>query len=190
MKFRFTYALTIALGLSACTSQESLKTGTSLEVQPQREALVRESVKFKTFTRKEVRALSQSGDGIGLRFTIARKKYDCDRGFGLCLVTHASMEARSIDQYDALEQENIAQYVPLQGLKEGLPYFNLLLSSYPEGTFTDEELTLRIDEDIILPSNGHDTLGRSYKIRAGEYKLNRHLDEFGGYTIRLSPCIE
>ena len=179
MKFRFTYALTIALGLSACTSQESLKTGTSLEVQPQREALVRESIKFKTFTRNEVRALSQSGDGIGVTFLIARKKYRCKDGFGLCLVTHASMEARSIDQYDAL-----------QGLKEGLPYFNLLLSSYPEGTFTDEELTLRIDEDIILPSNGHDTLGRSYKIRAGEYKLNRHLDEFGGYTIRLSPCIE
>ena len=97
MELRFIHALTIALGLSACASQESLKTGQSLEVQPQREALVRESIKFKTFTRKEVRALSQSGDGIGLTFLIARKKYDCKGGFGLCLVTHASMEARSIN---------------------------------------------------------------------------------------------
>lgn len=190
MELRFIHALTIALGLSACASQESLKTGKSLEVQPQREALVRESIKFKTFTRKEVRALSQSGDGIGLTFLIARKKYDCNGGFGLCLVTHTTMEARSINQYDALEQEDSAQYVPLQGLKEDHPSFSLLLSSYPAKSFTDEELTLRIDEDIILPSNGHDTLGRSYKIKAGEYNLNRHLGEFGGYTIRLYPCIE
>ena len=182
------FILTLSFGACAKQSKQVLLEEESSDLS--REEFMKSSLQFETYTRDQLRALN--GDGIGITFTFARPKYDCLKGFGLCISkTRLLPEGDGADEPmmlpSASEEEQVL-YAPLN-LRGSNPSLDLFLKEKPSTFFTEEDLLLEIDEDIVFPSKGS-PLGKSYKIKAGKYKFDPSLGHSGGYSIPFTPCVD
>ncbi len=108
-----------------------------------------------------------------------RKKKNCD-GWGLCKAKWFPDVNESVQVPDPTEGgASILESDP----SNGKYYFDILLADYPPATIPVSELTLIVDEDILLGQSP--VLGNDLIIKEGDYEYDSSLRTYGGYRIYL-----
>lgn len=117
-----------------------------------------------------------------------RAKKNC-RGAGLCNATWfpelRTIAAPGTGNNGGGRPDLMHHAVPVKFDKEKRTYYIDILANHPMKSPMAAELeTLPIDEDIVLSTK--EVLGLDLVMKAGVYKFDPRLDEFGGFRINLN----
>ncbi len=124
---------------------------------------------------------------IGIKVRIAKKKYDCLKGFGLCdfkPIEVPKLQMKMIKKMKIEEKTDENVYVSyLEKDERGNEYMDLLIAKDPlsEGLVNMPAFTVEEDLEKDVPHNKNTHL----IMVPGNYKYDRSLGKYGGYRIKL-----
>lgn len=190
MKKFYAFILSTIFVLFAYSCNDKLDIINNEDSSLNREELVFKDLKFLPLEKQgSLRSSGNNNKDDGLNIVVVkvefgRKKYGCNRGFGVCnVVWFPDFNSLAVQPDD---YRSVFAYLK-ENTENGEHYIELPLAEEPNPEFSVEDLTLKVDSPLEFISNGEDSLGESYIALSKGYKLDPKVGEHGGYKIELLP---
>lgn len=196
MKKILLFIVLMAFTLTACQN-EDLTTAEPSDIENAAKGLgfiklkdqisIYDSTQTKNIQRRR-NAPPKNLDLIIFSAKIARAKYDCKKGFGLCDIKILGIPVglEKSDPYQALDEkyDDVCSTLVENNMKEG-SYVTLQIANSPESAGIENMPAFYIDEYIEEECVINDS---TYKvsIAPGAYEYNEAIGENGGFKIGLS----
>ncbi len=171
---------------TSCKENSLQQEAPAHDVSYQREQNLLEVLQFKDLTPNDLLLRSNNGATLDIvNIRLGRKSRQCD-GFGICEVdwfpgwnsTNNDSQLRSI----VLPQGVLGL---IQEDKNGDLFIELELEREVSG-FTQDEMLLRVDENIEMPNSGEDAFDPGLMIKLGNYAFDNRIGDYGGYRIPVT----